>query len=119
MSRKILFLNRHGPFGSNAGRESLDAALIAAAFDQQVSLLFVDDGVLQLVKNQSDAPLALKDVSPTFKSLGLYEIESVYVDGDSLKARGLTPDDMLVPVAVLEIEGVRALIEAQDAVLGF
>lgn len=119
MSRKILFLNRHGPFGSTAGREALDAALIAAAFDQQVSLLFVDDGVLQLVKNQSDAGGALKDVSPAFKSLGLYEIESVYVDGDSLAARGLAADDLLVPVVVLDVEGVRALIEAQDAVLGF
>lgn len=119
MSRRILFVNRRGPFGTTAGRESLDAAMVAAAFDQQVSLLFIDDGVLQLLANQGGDCIAVKDASPLFKGLELYDIHAVYADTDSLAARGLSAADLLIPVTLLDREGVRALIEAQDSVLGF
>lgn len=119
MRKRILFVHRHGPYGSTAGREALDAVLVTAAFDQDVSLLFVEDGVLLLLKGQSDAVIAVKDASPAYQSLPLYEVERLCVDGQALAERGLSFEDLLVPVEVLDRAGVRALIEAQDSVLGF
>ncbi|MCK7492950.1 MAG: sulfurtransferase complex subunit TusD [Comamonadaceae bacterium] len=47
-AEEILFVLRHPPHGSMNAQESLDMILAAAAFDQSVSLLFLDDGVFQL-----------------------------------------------------------------------
>ncbi|MBI2381125.1 MAG: sulfurtransferase complex subunit TusC [Gammaproteobacteria bacterium] len=118
MAKRVLFIHRHGPYGSSAGREGLDAAFVAAAFDQEVSLLFLGDGVFLLAKGQSDA-LGLKDASASFASLPLYDVERIYVDAGALAQRGLRVEDMLMPVEVLDLPAIRALIEAQDVVLGF
>jgi tRNA 2-thiouridine synthesizing protein C len=69
--------------------------LIGAAFDQEVSLMFVDDGVYQLVKGQDTAGIGMKNFSPTYRTLGDYEVKNIYVDQDSLAARGLSGDDLV------------------------
>ncbi len=51
-SKKLLFISRHAPYGSSLARDALDAVLASSAYDQQLSLLFMDDGVFQLLKNQ-------------------------------------------------------------------
>ena len=43
-----LVIIRHAPYSSNALREGLDVALVAAAFGQAVNLLFLGQGVLAL-----------------------------------------------------------------------
>ncbi len=48
MIKKFLYLNRKAPYGSIYALESLEVVLIGAAFDQDVCLAFVDDGVFQL-----------------------------------------------------------------------
>ena len=41
-------MNRKAPYGTIYALESLEVVLIAAAFDQDISLVFADDGVYQL-----------------------------------------------------------------------
>jgi tRNA 2-thiouridine synthesizing protein C len=50
--KKFLYLNRKAPYGSIYALESLEVVLIGAAFEQDVSLAFIDDGVYQLKKGQ-------------------------------------------------------------------
>ena len=40
--KKFMFVNRKAPYGTIYAWESLEVVLIGAAFDQEVSLLFVD-----------------------------------------------------------------------------
>lgn len=119
MQKKVLFLFRHGPYGSSAGREGLDAVLVVAAFDQKTSLLFLDDGVFQLCAGQGDALVGVKNHSPAFASLPLYDVESIYVDADSLAARGLSAEDLLMPVSLLSSGEAKALLDEQDVVLSY
>jgi tRNA 2-thiouridine synthesizing protein C len=70
--------------------------LITAAFDQDVSLVFMDDGVFQLKKGQQTKGIENKNFSKTYRALDGYDIEKLYVDQESLAARGLTEDDLLV-----------------------
>ena len=44
------YINRKAPYGTIYALESLEVVLIAAAFDQDISLVFVDDGVYQLTQ---------------------------------------------------------------------
>jgi len=44
-TKKFLFFNRKAPYGTIYAWESLEVVLISAAFEQDVSLAFMDDGV--------------------------------------------------------------------------
>ncbi len=93
--KKFLYLNRKAPYGTIYAWESLEVVLIGAAFDQDVSLMFLDDGVFQLTKTQDTAAVGMKNFSPTYRTLGDYEVKSVYVDRESLVARGLKAEDLV------------------------
>ena len=93
--KKFLYVNRKAPYGTVYALESLEVVLIGAAFDQDVSLAFVDDGVFQLTKGQKTNEIGMKNFSPTYSALGDYEVKKIYVEKESLEERGLTPDNLL------------------------
>lgn len=92
--KKFLYVNRKAPYGTIYAQESLEVVLIGAAFDQDVSMAFLDDGVFQLTKGQDTAGIGLKNFSATFRALGDYEVTKLYVEKESLEERGLTLDDL-------------------------
>ncbi len=92
--KKFLYVNRKAPYGTIYALESLEVVLIGAAFDQDVSLAFLDDGVFQLTKGQDTKGIGVKNFSPTFRALGDYEVTKLYVEQESLDERGLTADDL-------------------------
>lgn len=92
--KKFLYVNRKAPYGTIYAWESLEVVLIGAAFEQDVQLLFMDDGVFQLVKGQDTSGSDMKNFSPTYAALGDYEVTKIYVDEQSLTERGLTLDDL-------------------------
>lgn len=93
--KKFLYVNRRAPYGTIYALESLEVVLIGAAFEQNVQLAFLDDGVYQLAKGQDTAEVGMKNFSPTYKALGDYDVNTIYVEQESLEARGLTLDDLL------------------------
>lgn len=117
--KKFMFVNRKAPYGTIYALESLEVVLITAAFDQDVSLVFMDDGVYQLKKGQQTKGIEIKNFSPTYRALEGYDIEKLYVEKESLAVRGLTEDDLLVDVTVLGREEMGALMNEQDVVLSF
>jgi tRNA 2-thiouridine synthesizing protein C len=117
--KKFMFVNRKAPHGTIYALEALEVVLITAAFDQDVSLVFADDGVYQLKKTQQTKGIETKNFSPTYRALDGYDIEKLYVEKESLDARGLTEDDLLVDVTVLSSAEMGALMAQQDVVLSF
>jgi tRNA 2-thiouridine synthesizing protein C len=115
--KKFMFVNRTAPYGSVYALESLEVVLITAAFDQDVSLVFVDDGVFQLKRGQQTKGIETKNFSPAYRALEGYDVEKLYVDEASLLARGLTPGDLIVDVTVLPSRELGALMDDQDVVL--
>ena len=112
-------MNRKAPYGTIYALESLEVVLIAAAFDQDVSLAFLEDGVYQIAKGQATKGIDVKNFSPTYRALEGYDIEKLYVSKDAMEARGLTEKDLLVPVTALGTEAMADLMEQQDVVLSF
>ena len=117
--KKFMFVNRKAPYGTIYALESLEVVLITAAFDQDVSLVFLDDGVFQLRKTQQTKGIEIKNFSPTYRALDGYDVEKLYVEKESMDARGLTEDDLLVDVTVLSSVEMGALMNEQDVVLSF
>ena len=83
-SKTLLVVFRRAPYGRGLTRGGYDLALAAAAFEQPVSLLFMDDAVWQLMPGQSTARIDAKSIESTLASLSLYDIDTLYVEADAL-----------------------------------
>ncbi len=90
-----MIVNRRAPHGTIYALESLEVALAAAAFEQKVSLAFVDDGVYQLRRGQNTSGTGLKNISQMFPALADFDVTDIYVEKESLAARGLGMEDLL------------------------
>jgi len=117
--KKFMYVNRKAPYGTIYALESLEVVLIGAAFEQDVSLAFIDDGVFQLTKGQDTKALEVKNFSPTFRALEDYDVTKLYVEKESLEQRGLTADDLVVPVTVMSAPEMAEFMNSQDVVLSF
>jgi tRNA 2-thiouridine synthesizing protein C len=115
--KRFLFVNRKAPYGSIYALEALEVVLISAAFDQDVSVVFVDDGVYQIKKGHDTEAINMKNFSKTYRALESYDVEKLYVEKESLEARGLDEADLIVPVEVLTSEELAELMNAQDVVI--
>ncbi|MGD2053440.1 MAG: sulfurtransferase complex subunit TusC [Gammaproteobacteria bacterium] len=94
MAKKFMYMNTKAPYGTIYALESLEVVLIGAAFEQDVSLAFIGDGVYQLTKNQDTQGIGMKNFSPTYSALGDYDVNKIYVEKESLEERGLSLDDL-------------------------
>ena len=115
--KRFMYVNRRAPYGTIYALECLEVVLVAAAFDQDVSVVFVDDGVCQLKKNQNTAEIGMKNFSKTYGALDDYDVEKIYVEKESLDARGLTEDDLVIPVQLLAADQLREVMAQQDVVI--
>ena len=117
--KKFLYVNRKAPYGTIYALESLEVVLIGAAFEQDVSLAFVGDGVFQLSRGQDTKTLEVKNFSPTYRALEDYDVNKIYVEKEALEARGLTEEDLVVPVEVVDARRMTQIMEDQDVILSF
>ena len=131
--KTFLYLNRRAPFGTIYALESLEVVLIGAAFEQDVSLAFIDDGVFQLMNNQDATAAGMKTFSKIYRALGDYEVRKLYVEKESMDLRGLTLDDLMPityedenedyaekpSIIVVNKSEMAGLIASQDVILSF
>lgn len=117
--KSFVYVNRTAPYGTVYALEALEVVLIGAAFEQDVSMLFMDDGVFQLKKGQDTAATQMKNFSPTYRALEMYDVEKLYVEKESLEARGLTQDDLIVDVEVKTAAEMADLIDQAEVLLNF
>jgi tRNA 2-thiouridine synthesizing protein C len=81
-------------------------------------MVFLDDGVYQLKKDQDTGAIGMKNFSPTYRALDDYDVEKIYVEKESMEARGLTEDDFVIPVRVIDSAALRDIMADQDVVIG-
>ena len=117
--KKFLYINRRAPHGSIYAHEALEVVLIGAAFDQDVSLAFIDDGVYQLKKNQDTSDINTKNFSKTYGALEMYDVEKLYVEKESLEQRVLSEDDLMVYVKILTSDEMKKIITDSEVILNF
>ncbi len=117
--KSLLVVVRHSPYGSSLARASVDVALAAAAFDQPVKLLFMGDGVLQLLPDQDSRAIGRKNIARLLASLPLYDIETVYAEAEA--AARYSIDLATAPVAIQTLTGtqIHQLMASCDHLLGF
>jgi tRNA 2-thiouridine synthesizing protein C len=132
-TKRFLYVNRKAPHGTIYALESLEVVLIGAAFEQEVTLAFVDDGVYQLLQNQDTGAIGTKNFTPTYRALGDYDVNRIFVERESMELRGLTKDDLMPltwededddyaekdSIHVLSSVELAEIFEQQDVILNF
>lgn len=115
VSKHILYLLQQAPYLDSRLFEAFDALLVAAAFEQRVSVLFRGDGVLQLLADQ--APVGQRNLAKMLQSLATYEVDKVYADSRAFEARGLKIADCAIEPQLVSKREIAELIAQHDLVL--
>lgn len=92
---------------------------MGAAFEQDLSVVYLDDGVYQLKKGQDTTDSSIKNFSPTYRALASYDVEKLYVETESMEERGLSEHDLIVPVKMISGAELTELMEQQDVILNY
>lgn len=116
---KMTFLMRKAPHGTIYAYEGLEALLIFCSYEQSINLILMDDGVYTLKKGQDTTEIGTKEFSTTFRVLRDYGVERIIVDKTSLIERGLTKEDLIIDVEVLEASEIIAIMKEQKVILPF
>ena len=117
--KKLTIIFHRAPHGSPHGREALDLALLSASFEQKVSLIFVDEGVLNLIKNQQPELVGAKDFIATFGALYLYDIDTILACEASLREYDLDNTELTITPDKVTQSAIRQHLADADEVLVF
>lgn len=117
--KKVGIINSSSPHGRANGRESLDLTLAMSAFNESLSLFFINDGVYQLLAGHSPDEILQKHYQPLFNMLELYDVENIYVCANSLQERGLTSEMLSIAVVTVNKQQLQVHLSHQDQLLSF
>ena len=67
--------------------ETIEMVLVSAVFDQPVSVMFIDDGIYQLVSNAAEN--RKKDTRKFILGLPAYDVKNIFADIESLSSRNI------------------------------
>lgn len=113
--KKYLFILEKPAHSGAYVQEMLDIILSTAAFDQSVTILWLDDAVFQL-KNQQQVITGHKDIAAILQSLSLYDITELYVETESLQERGLGVNNLALAVQELARSEIASFIQQFNVV---
>ncbi len=114
--KKYLFALRSAPHSGCVVQEMLDVVLSTAAFEQQVSLLLLDEAVFAIKNNQQPERHQGKDTAAIFSALEIYDVNDIYVEVESLQERGLIIDDLSLSVHKVQRNKIADLMKQYDIV---
>ena len=116
--KDILLVFRHAPYGNALAREGLEAALACGAMGAKTSVLYINEGVWQLLASQNSAVIDSKNQAAMASALPLYDVDAIWVDEDSLKQRNLTSADINAG-KIIDTAGVQKLLATSKSILSF
>lgn len=118
MAKSMLIISRQAPWSGPGAREALDIVLAGGAYDLPIGLLFLDDGVFQLLPDQNAKALEQKDLTANLKALSMFGIEDIYACGTSLIERGIQQDAVDDEIIQLpQSTDISVLIDRYDHVI--
>jgi tRNA 2-thiouridine synthesizing protein C len=117
--RQILLVCRTAPYGNSLARESIETALAAGALGVKVAMLFIDEGVWQLVDRHKPESIASKNHGAILSALPLYDVEQLWVDSASIDKRGIHGENLAKLAQVINSNQVKDVLASYTTVLSF
>lgn len=117
--KKIAVVLQHSPFNSALSREAQDMIMALAAVEHQVTVIYQNAAVLQLLAPKDDASIGCKDFIPAQKLFDLYDIAAVVANRSAFAKYQITSDQTIIPVSQLSDVEIADLLAEQQHVLRF
>ena len=119
MAGKILLVIKSSPHGSGKAAEGLRMATALIAMDVLPRILFIEDGVYCLLKNQKPEAAGLSSFEERLKTLS--DLIGLYALSDSVRQRKLTQNDFdgNYKVESLSLDKTTQLISQNETTITF
>jgi tRNA 2-thiouridine synthesizing protein C len=117
--KKIAVILSHSPFDGAISREAHDMIMALAAVEHQVTVIYQDAAVLQLLPVHRSAALGCKDYTPAQKLFELYEVAAIVADACALQLYQVVPEQCLIAVTAMADPDIQALLAQQQHILRF
>jgi tRNA 2-thiouridine synthesizing protein C len=117
--KKIAVVLSQSPFDGAISREAHDMIMALAAVEHEVTVIYQDAAVLQLLPIRTTANLGCKDYTPAQKLFELYEIAAVVANASALQRYQILPEQCLISVTAMCDDNIRALLAQQQHILRF
>ena len=118
-TKRIILSCRKAPYSNALAREALDIALAAGVFEQDLALVFIGDGVWQLLDQQASQSINSKNVEKLLAAFPLYDINEIYVDKEALQVRNIDENRLSCTATIVEQPVLSELFESADIILNF
>ncbi|WP_394174423.1 sulfurtransferase complex subunit TusC [Thalassotalea litorea] len=118
-NNRIAIVNTATTFDDFKAKEALDLALIFASYEMPVALFFMADGVFQTKANQNPELIGNKDFIATFKALGFYDIDDIYICQDDMVERMVEGELSIDGAEILPRTQFKQTLNTYDLVLTF
>ncbi len=116
---KVAVLLRKAPYGSVYTAEAFRTIMGIAVFELDICVVFVDDGVYALVKDQHPEKLDMKPLGDGFPMLKDFNVNRFVVHDQSLTERGLKMDDLVLDVELADSAKIAEIFKEYEKVLPF
>ena len=116
--KKFLFVQHQASYTNLAAQEGLDAVLMGSAF-VNCSLLFMDDGVFQLLDTQDSHKIDRKNFIAGFGALNDYGVEKIYCSQSALQVRNINRESLNIDIICIEDSELSELFDSADVILSF
>ncbi len=117
MEGKPLIWLSSAPYAGSRMRAGIDTAMAFAAFAQQPQVLISDAGVLALLHRSAEPAYREPSLRKLIDSLPLYDVETLWVDAESLDAHGIAKEELPEFSQCLDADAAKELLERASHVL--
>ncbi len=125
---KVMITVRKPPHGTIYVQEAIEVMFIVASYGMDLSVVFLDDGVLALKSGQDTSELGIKGFMASLGALTDFEVTQVYVDQQSMTDRNLSEDDLVfigedeeteepVKATITSSETIGKMMAEQDSIM--
>ncbi len=115
--KKVLLIVNKAPFGSVFAAEALRAGIAFAGMDLEAKLVFADEGVFCLTKNQHPEIAEMTSLAEGFSNAGEFGLK-IFADAESVSERNLK-NDSLIDVKQATQQQIRGFIDEAEAIINF
>ena len=115
--KSVLIRMSKSPLNGLISGEQLETAMVAATFEQEVSILFIGDGIFNLLPAKETKEVTDYNIEKMLLALPTFEISDLFVCQRSLEHRQIEVSNLPKNVKVITFEEQKSLIRTSNAVL--
>ena len=115
--KSILIRMSKSPYSGLPSGEQLETAMVAATFEQEVSILFIGEGVFNLLPAKETKEAEGYNIGKMLLALPTFEVNDLFICERSLEQRQIGASNLPKNAKVITLEDQRRLIKTTDAVL--